>query len=140
MSGETDLALLIAGMNPRLDAELYVFATTPSDISPPPEALMSFREAEGLTLILPRDAAVRLGLPGIFPCRRITLEIHSSLEAVGFMAAIARRLAEAGMGVNPVAAFHHDHIFVPAHRAGEAMAILREMAKDADDEDAGSGS
>lgn len=128
MNGETDLALLIAGMNPRLDPELYVFATMPSDVSAPPEALMTFREAEGLTLILPQDAARRLGLHGIFPSRRITLEIHSSLEAVGFMAAIASRLAGAGIGVNPVAAFHHDHLFVPADRAGAAMDLLRELA------------
>jgi hypothetical protein len=61
----------------------------------------------------------------------ITLEIHSSLEAVGFLAAITARLAEAGMGVNPVSAFHHDHLFVPAERAAEALRILEAVARDA---------
>jgi hypothetical protein len=35
------------------------------------------------------------------------------------------------MGVNPVSGFYHDHLFVPAERAAEAMTILREMAKEA---------
>jgi hypothetical protein len=61
----------------------------------------------------------------------ITLEIHSSLDAVGFLAAITARLAEAGMGVNPVSAFYHDHLFVPADRAAEALRILETIARDA---------
>ncbi|RWD18536.1 ACT domain-containing protein, partial [Mesorhizobium sp.] len=50
-------------------------------------------------------------------------------EAVGFLAAITTRLAGAGMGVNPVSAFYHDHLFVPADRAEEAMAMLMELAE-----------
>jgi hypothetical protein len=89
---------------------------------------MTFREAEGMTLIVPRDQATAAGLPAAFPSRMITLEIASSLEAVGFLAAITAGLAEAGIAVNPVSAFHHDHLFVPEARAEEAMTILRAMA------------
>ncbi|RVD48425.1 ACT domain-containing protein, partial [Mesorhizobium sp. M2D.F.Ca.ET.140.01.1.1] len=62
--------------------------------------------------------------------RMITLNIHSSLEAVGFLAAITTRLAAAGMSVNPVSAFYHDHLFVPAERAEEAMAILAKLVEE----------
>jgi uncharacterized protein len=58
----------------------------------------------------------------------ITLRIHSSLEAVGFLARIAAELARLGISVNVVSAFHHDHLFVPAGRAEEAMAALRALA------------
>lgn len=34
------------------------------------------------------------------------------------------------MGVNPVSAFYHDHLFVPAERAEEAMALLLRLAED----------
>ena len=61
----------------------------------------------------------------------ITLNVHSSLEAVGFLAAITARLAAAGMGVNPVSGFYHDHLFVPAERAAEAMEILSRMVAEA---------
>jgi hypothetical protein len=60
----------------------------------------------------------------------VTLNIHSSLEAVGFLAAITTRLATAGMGVNPVSAFYHDHLFVPADRAEEALELLMELAEE----------
>jgi uncharacterized protein len=130
MSGETDLARLLASMTPVLQPGRFVFATLPDGAALPASIVpvMSFREAEGLTLILSEEAAAQLGLPGIFPSRMITLEVHSSLEAVGFLAAITRHLAAAGMGVNPVSAFYHDHLFVPAERAEEAMRLLRELS------------
>ncbi|MGX8011172.1 ACT domain-containing protein [Mesorhizobium sp. ORM8.1] len=129
MSGETDLQKLLASMTPHLFPEIYVFATLPSGRTFPdgPEPVMHFSEREGTTLILPEDQAKAAGLAGTFRCRMITLDIHSSLEAVGFLAAITTRLAAAGMGVNPVSAFYHDHLFVPAERAEEAMAILRQL-------------
>jgi hypothetical protein len=122
---ETDLTTLIRAMSPRLRPGVFVFATVdtvPAGIAP----LMTFREAEGITLILEQDQAA--GLAAAFPSRMITLEIHSSLEAVGFLAAVTARLAEAGIAVNPVSAFHHDHLLVPEARAEEAMAILERMA------------
>jgi len=60
----------------------------------------------------------------------ITLDVHSALEAVGFIAVIATELAKAGMGVNPVAGFYHDHIFVPEGREGDALRILARIAAD----------
>ncbi|WP_413990854.1 ACT domain-containing protein [Labrys okinawensis] len=130
MSGETNLARLLAAMTPALQPGRFVFATlphgaaTPASITP----VMSFREAEGLTVILSEEAATQASLEGIFPSRMITLEVHSSLEAVGFLAAITRHLAAAGIGVNPVSAFYHDHLFVPAERAEEAMRLLTELS------------
>jgi uncharacterized protein len=57
------------------------------------------------------------------------LTVHSSLEAVGFLAAITARLAETGISVNAVSAFYHDHLFVPHDRADEALARLQEMMR-----------
>jgi hypothetical protein len=34
------------------------------------------------------------------------------------------------MGVNPVSAFHHDHLFVPAKRAEEALLILQRLSQE----------
>jgi hypothetical protein len=59
----------------------------------------------------------------------ITLTVHSSLEAVGFLA--AGRLAEAGISVNAVSAYYHDHLFVAEHRADEALRLLQSMSKQA---------
>ena len=131
MTGETDLKTLLGSMRPELQPDLFVFATVPPSQRLPAgaEPLMVFGEREGRTLILTENAARAAGLAGAFRCRMITLNVHSSLEAVGFLAAITARLAAAGMGVNPVSGFYHDHLFVPAERAAEAMAILSEMTK-----------
>ena len=123
---ETDLDKLIAGMSPVLAPDVYVFTTSRSPADVP--SIMRFEEAEGTTQILTREAANAAGLEYEFPCRMITLNVHSALEAVGFIAVIATRLAAEGMGVNPVAGFHHDHIFVPEDRANDAMRTLIAMA------------
>ncbi|MET0336242.1 MAG: ACT domain-containing protein [Caulobacter sp.] len=128
MAGITDLDHLIRSMEPALQPNTYVFVTTPDPLADQGlETVMTFREAEGLTLVMECSAALTAGFEGVFPSRMITLNIHSSLEAVGFLAAITAKLASAGMGVNPVSAFHHDHLFVPADRADEAMVLLREL-------------
>lgn len=123
---------LLARMRPALRPGTYVFATVeddgvPADLIP----VMGFREAEGTTLILPEAEAARAGLTSAFPCRWITLRVHSSLAAVGFLAAVTAHLADRGIAVNAVSAFHHDHLFVPAARAEEAMGVLRTLAEHA---------
>lgn len=131
MPGETDLQKLLASMSPELLPGVHVFTTLPP-CTPRPASLdpvMSFREREGETLILREEQARAAGLPFAFPSRMITLNVHSSLDAVGFLAAITARLAAAGMGVNPVSAYFHDHLFVPAERADEAMEILEAAAR-----------
>ncbi|MER9299861.1 ACT domain-containing protein [Mesorhizobium sp. M0621] len=132
MTGETDLKTLLASMTPELLAGTYVFATLASGVSQPQglEPVMVFREREGLTLIVTEEAANATGLTASFRCRMVTLNIHSSLEAIGFLAAITTRLGAAGMGVNPVSAFYHDHLFVPADRAEEALELLMELAEE----------
>jgi len=132
MNGERNLGILLKTMSARLADGVYVFATQPDDQVPAHlQPRMLFREAEGTTLILLRSEAVAASLDHEFPCRMITLEIHSSLDAVGFIARIASELAARGMSVNPVAGFHHDHLFVPDGREDEALEILRQLAAEA---------
>ena len=88
-----------------------------------------FKESECTTYIPLKSEAETYGLAYDFPCRMIALNIHSSLEAVGFMARIATELAEHEMGVNPVSGFFHDHLFVPDGRQHDAMKVLQEMSQ-----------
>ncbi len=116
-------------MSPTLAPDTYVFATVPkvpSRLKP----LMTFREGERITLILTLAEAEAANLPYSYVSRMITLNIHSALEAVGFLAAITTRLAAANISVNPVSAFYHDHLFVAAGRAVEAMKILDVLSRE----------
>jgi hypothetical protein len=51
--------------------------------------------------------------------------------AVGLIAAVSHRLAEAGVACNVVSALHHDHLLVPAADAERALAQLRQLQADA---------
>ena len=60
----------------------------------------------------------------------ITCNVHSSLEAVGFMAKLSTVLAEKGIGCNPVSGFFHDHLFVPVKQASQAVDALKQVVPD----------
>ena len=131
MPGERDLNTLLRTMRPELQAGVFVFSSLPNEIDIPAAVrpLLWFREREGVTVVIQRDEAERVGLLSYqFASRLITLSVHSALDAVGFLAAVTTRLAEAGISVNAVSAFHHDHLFVPEHRADEALQLLLEMS------------
>lgn len=126
--GEMDLDRLIISMEPFLHPHTYVFATV--DLNKNCEHLLpvlQFRENEGKSLILTRETALGEGIEFEFVCRMITLNVHSALEAVGFLARITQRLAGLNMGVNPVSGFYHDHLFIPEDRAEDAMNELHQM-------------
>ncbi|UPK16486.1 ACT domain-containing protein [Bradyrhizobium sp. 131] len=126
MTGERDLHALLRHMKPEMRPGIFVFCTIPTN-EPVPAALsplLTFCEQEGTTLVLLREEAEAAGLRHAFA----SCPVHSALDAVGFLAAITARLAAAGISVNAVSAFHHDHLFVPADRADDAMVLLREMS------------
>ena len=128
MTGERGLDALLRNVKPEMQPGTFVFCTIPPG-GPIPAAvnpLLTFREQEGTTLVILREEAEASGLRYALASRLITLTVHSALDAVGFLAAITARLADAGISVNAVSAFHHDHLFVPADRADEAMALLHD--------------
>ena len=117
MSGETDLGRLLASLEPVLDPTQYGFESV-AQAPPLGEAFALIRETEGVTIIRPGAGWAR-----------IVLEVHSSLDAVGLTACVAEALAEHGISANVVAAFHHDHIFVPWDRRDEALETLAALAR-----------
>ena len=127
--GELELSKLLSSLEAVLDPDVYVFVTLPPKTTPPVDMAiqMLFQEREGLTVIATKASALQHGLSFTFPCRMITLDVHSSLEAVGFMAVITTELTKLNIGVNPVSAYHHDFLFVPDGREKEAMAVLKEI-------------
>ena len=132
MAAETDLNRLLATMQPTLSPETYVFCSLQDmDRLGALKPRMLFVEAEGLTLIIEREAALAEALAFEFECRMITLNVHSALEAVGFLARVIPALADLGMGVNPVAGFYHDHLFVAADRAQDALRCLQSISSKA---------
>jgi len=135
-AGNIDLASLLATIDPRVAADEFVFCTvTAKQLDAlTVEPLGRFQEEEGTTLILSRGAADEASLQYDFVARRITLTVHSSLHAVGLLAAVTGRLAEQGISVNAISAYYHDHLFVPADRADDALRVLRRTSAQAHSE------
>lgn len=131
MNGETDLAALLRGLTPDLDSSDYVYVTTKSEHQMAlfqQHAIGMFIEKEGVTYILPVDIADRLCVDYSTTFAKITCTIHSSLEAVGLTSAISAALAEIGVSANVVAAYYHDHIFVPSKDKQKALNALRSIS------------
>jgi hypothetical protein len=130
-AGETDLALLLQAMQPELETGEFVFCSVKelTSLTRSPEPWGQFREKEGITLILPKPEADRLGLHYEVTFALITLTVHSSLTAIGFLAAITQCLAQAGINVNAISAYYHDHLFVPFDKAELGLQLLAKFSQ-----------
>ncbi|MFE4196327.1 N-acetyltransferase [Paenarthrobacter sp. NPDC056912] len=129
MSGETDLKTLLESLHPVVRDGDYVYALWPHGRPLEGAIEAAVREAEGLTVVLHRDEADKLGLGYDFVAAWITLQVHSALEAVGLTAAVSAALTHAGISCNVLAGFHHDHLLVPSSDADRALEVLRLLAR-----------
>ena len=124
--GETDLQTLLRNMQPRLDDELYIFCSLSQEDAEQyfPFCEGFYREEEGVTLILPRQAADQNDISYRTVFQKISLMVHSSFEAVGFVARITEVLSAQGISVNVISAYYHDHLYVKQADAEDAIMTL----------------
>ena len=130
MTGETNLQKLLKDLKPELNPGEYVFCAVNSlrdaaELNP----LCIFQEKEEVTVVLPKIKADENILFYPVVCAWITLNVHSALEAVGLTAAVSKALTEADISCNVIAAYYHDHLFVPVRDASQAMEILQGLSR-----------
>jgi hypothetical protein len=132
-SGETELDVLLQHMDPICDSENYVFVSV-SEVSfrnnfAKLHLFATIHEPEGITIVITKQQADQKNCiyNGVFNC--ISLQIHSSLEAVGLTAAVATKLAKLGISTNVIAGYYHDHIFVPEKHTCTALSALHDLTK-----------
>lgn len=132
MTGITDIKVLLNSMKPALDTTDYVFVTNKSNVITDEiialNPIATIVESEGITLVISKITAEKHYIPFDVVFRKISLEVHSSLEAVGLTAAISTALAAHNISANVIAGFYHDHIFVPQDKAALALSVLKELA------------
>lgn len=128
--GEINLKKLLSALSPRLDDKPWVFAAVSESALPTyaMRALATFRESEAVTLVLASEDAEGLVVISN-PMAKITLAVHSSLDAIGLTAAVSAALTKEGISANIVAAYYHDHVFVPFDRRDDAVDCLRSLAE-----------
>lgn len=130
MAGALDLKDILVNMNPVLNGDEYVFCTFPhlsAEAFLRLNPISTFQEEEGVSLIVTREVADRNGISYDSVFKRITISLHTSLDAVGLTALLSTALAEKGISANVVAAFYHDHIFVPSDKAEVALDALKAL-------------
>jgi hypothetical protein len=132
MAGLADLDELLLQMEPVLDEKEYIFASFPgarygdlASLGP----VAAVQEKEGLSLVIERSVADAAQIPAEASFKRISLNVHCSLEAVGLTVAIAGVLSEHGVSANMIAGYFHDHVFVPSGTAREALQILKDLSR-----------
>ena len=67
--------------------------------------------------------------PVVTPMKCITLNVYSDLEGVALTAAVAGALADNNIPCNLIAAYHHDHIYVPSKLSERALSIFLDLPK-----------
>ena len=131
MNGESNLALLIRGMRPKLNEGEFVFTSVLDiNIIDRQSTLFEFKENEGITIVVERSKADELNLKYEFVASWITLMVHSALEAVGLTAAFAEALTKHNISCNVVAGYYHDHIFVDVKDAAKAITVLELLSQE----------
>ncbi|MDO5678412.1 MAG: ACT domain-containing protein [Propionibacteriaceae bacterium] len=138
MAGMTDLTEMLRNLDPVVRDGGFVYVVRPDDGFDSAEdmewewvemeAETVIVEDEGRTLIVAEGLAAdyELEFDGVFGW--ITLQVHSSLHAVGLTAAVSTALAGAGISCNMLAGFHHDHLLVPLDRLDDALAVIGSLA------------
>jgi len=129
----SDTNAMIAGMTPEAQPGRFVFCSLNDAAAN--EALLlaqaTFREPEGVSVLMSVENAERLKLPVAHVMAQITLKVYSALDGVGLTAAVAARLTAHDIPCNVIAAHHHDHIFVPEGQADAALEALRALQQEA---------
>ncbi|WP_047097740.1 ACT domain-containing protein [Chryseobacterium lactis] len=128
MEGEISLKNILKNLNPALNEGKYVYCTVNEiDTIPMSKILFLFKETESVTMVLKKEDAEALNLDFSYVASWITLEVHSSLSAVGLTAKFSQALSDAGISCNVVAAYFHDHIFVDEKDAAKAIEVLNAL-------------
>ncbi len=128
MTGETDLAKMLASLRVRRREDPVTLVSLPSavDLGPGIEAVIA--EEEGTTVVVSLAEAERRGWTYGFEAAWLTIEVHSSLAAVGLTAALSSALAARGIACNVLAGYYHDHLLVPLEQADAAIEAVEALS------------
>lgn len=127
MAGERELVALLRSLDCKRRPGEFVYVA--SDITPSAKIHASVSETEGMSYVLERKDADRLGLAYDFVAGWISLTVHSALDAVGLTAAVSAAFTGQGISCNVIAGLFHDHVLVPIEQVDEAMAAIATLAK-----------
>ena len=115
-----ELKDILGNLKPRILEGSFVFTTSNDELDHLMKTfkpIATFREEEGITLVISKDEADKFNIKydSLFRC--ISLGVHSSLNSYGLISSISRELTKKKISSNVFSGFYHDHIFVQADLA-----------------------
>jgi len=131
MDREKKEQTILKKLNPKLNNGEYVFCSVNNiEKIESNKIIGSFKEKEGVSIILSKKEAINLRLSYSFIAAWITLRVYSSLEYVGLTATFSNALSNNGISCNVISGYYHDHIFVNINDKDKAMNILKNLSVD----------
>ncbi|MFY0652207.1 MAG: ACT domain-containing protein [Cyclobacteriaceae bacterium] len=125
MAETSELLHLVRNMSPVLNQGDYVFCTLRIGVEIEAEVIVaSVYEMEGRTVVIPLAVARQNKLTYTSVMSWITLNVHSSLEAVGLTAVVSDALAKENISCNMLAGYYHDHLFVLKEDSTKTIVVL----------------
>ena len=129
MDREKKEQTILKKLNPKLNNGEYVFCSVNNiEKIESNKIIGSFKEKEGVSIILSKKEAINLRLSYSFIAAWITLRVYSSLEYVGLTATFSNALSNNGISCNVISGYYHDHIFVNINDKDKAMNILKNLS------------
>ena len=135
-----DLTQLLAQTRVRVDPRTFVIASVPVRFEPALRVAVAQIHApffvqigsDELTVALATDewTRVRRVFPGATEepgYRLITLEVRLDWNVIGYLAAVTRALADAGVPVGVLSSFYYDHLLVRDDLLEKAEAALQHL-------------
>jgi hypothetical protein len=129
MAGETDLTTMLRTLSVSVRPGSYTLVTVDEPVELGAGVDAALAEDEGTTVVVSVHEAHRRGWPVDFEGAWLTLDVHSSLHAVGLTAAVSAALVDEGIPANMLAGYHHDHILVPVERTDDAVQALARLVE-----------
>lgn len=127
-SPKSKLQELIDHLSPYQNSGEYVFCSIGLDHDIYElDVIASFAEKEGRSIVVPKSKAEEMNWKHSNSFAWITLQVYSSLDAVGLTATVSAALTENNISCNIIAAYNHDHLFVPFRDAKRAIQILENL-------------
>ena len=125
-----ELKDILGNLKPRILEGSFVFTTSNDELDHLMKTfkpIATFREEEGITLVISKDEADKFNIKydSLFRC--ISLGVHSSLNSYGLISSISRELTKKKISSNVFSGFYHDHIFVQADLADTALQVINSL-------------
>ena len=125
-----ELKDILGNLKPRILEGSFVFTTSNDELvhlMKTFKPIATFREEEGITLVISKDEADKFNLKydSLFRC--ISLGVHSSLNSYGLISSISSELTKKKISSNVFSGFYHDHIFVQADLADTAIQVINSL-------------